>query len=432
MKLKFFKKLIASKESVNAHHRSILRSISAVAGGNLAGSILGAVAGIIVARFVDPEVNGQFRLFTIPLMYLTFLHLGTFDGLHRQIPLNIGHDRPDHVEKIAAAAGAWNLIVTFVVGSGFLLYALWGLLHNNHIDAFGWLSQALACVGIYYGGYLGATYRTLHNFVVFARIQLIQATIAFCFVFTVALWGFYGLCLRAAIPTLFGVWLYQRARPLRMPLRFDLSALKEVVWIGMPFCFWGTLDTSLWLAVEYSLMLKFGGVVGVGLFSVAVVMRESISILPQSVHQVFMPRVVESFARQGRIRKAIRHSLQAAVALSVLMVVVVLVITVLLNYFVPAFIPKYVEGLPLMKVCLWLAVIQAAMLPLNGLFATGKIWLYGRGVLAGLLIFPLAVYLLNPLIGGMLAVAVGSLIGRLVRMVVAYLDLFIVARQESR
>ena len=88
-------------------------------------------------------------------MYLTFLHLGTFDGLYRQIPFYIGSDRPDHVNKLASAAGAWNLLGTTVVASGFLLCAVWGLWHGNRVDAAGWLSQALTCAGIFYGGYLG-------------------------------------------------------------------------------------------------------------------------------------------------------------------------------------------------------------------------------------------------------------------------------------
>jgi O-antigen/teichoic acid export membrane protein len=412
-------------------HRHTIKSIGALASGNLAGSLLGAVGGILVARFVGPEVNGQFRLFTIPLMYLTFLHLGTLDGLNRQIPFYIGRDRPDHVEKFASAAGAWNLFVTCVVASGFLLCALWGLLQGNHADAVGWLSQSLTCVGIFYGGYLGATYRTLNNFVVLARIQLIQATIAFCLVFTVALWGFYGLCLRVAIPAILGVWLYHRARPLHIPLRFDLSAFKEVVKIGMPLCLWGTLYTSLWLAAEYSLMLHYGGVKGVGLFAVAVIMRESLSILPQSVHQVFMPLVVEAYAREGGVGSAAKRTFLVAGALSLFMVIVVLIISVLLNNFVPFFIPKYVDGLPLMKVCLGMVFIHAASLPLDGLAATGRSWLYGKGILVGLLAFPLAVFLLNPLIGGILAVAVGSLFGRLVRTVVAYFDLIMLMRREA-
>ena len=212
----------ACKDRIDAQ-RHIVRSIGSLASGNLAGALLGAVGGIIVARFIAPEVNGQFRLFTIPLMYMTFFHFGTFDGLSRHIPFYIGRNQPEHVEKLASAAGAWNLGVTSIVASGFLLCALWGLLHGNHVAAAGWFSQTLVCAGVFYGGYLGSTYRTLHNFVVLARIQFIQASIAFCLVLTVVFWGFYGLCLRSAVPIIFGVWLLHRARPLRMRLSFGES-----------------------------------------------------------------------------------------------------------------------------------------------------------------------------------------------------------------
>lgn len=366
------------------------------------------------------------------MMYLTFLHLGTFDGLYRQIPFYTGRDQPEQVERIASASGAWNVIVTIVVSSGFLLCQLWALWQGNFTDAIGWLSQSLACIGAYYGLYLAATYRTLNNFVVLSGIQLIQAIIGFCLVFTVALWGFYGLCLRSTVPVVIGVWLYHRARPLRMPLHFELAAFRDTIKIGMPFCFWGTIYTSLWAATEYSLILKFDGTKAVGLFSVAVMMRESLSILPQSIYQVLMPRVVESFARKGGIATAARRTLLASGLLSLFMAGIVLGVSVLLNYFVPLFIPKYVDGLPLMKAGLWLAVIHAGSLPLSSLIATGRSWLYGKGVLMGLLAFLWAVYQLNPLIGGTMAVIFGSLIGRSVRTVIAYFDLFMLMRKESR
>ena len=415
---------------LKAHRRSI-KSIGALTGGNLVGSLLGAVGGILVARFIGPEINGQFRFFTIPLMYLSFLHLGTFDGLNRQIPFFIGRNQSDHVEKIASAAGAWNVYVTIITGSCFSICAMWGLLQGDWVATLGWFSQALACVGIYYGNYLGATYRTLNNFVTLARIQLTQAVIAFCLIVAVAFWGFYGLCLRAAIPAILSVWLYHRARPLRMSLHFDLSSFKEVVKVGMPICFWGTLYSSLWMAAEYSLMLHFGGIKAVGLFAVALLMRESLSILPQSIHQVIMPRVFESYARNGGVSNYAKSTFMVAGVATLFMIVVVLIIFVLLDYFVPFFIPNYIDGLSLMKICLGWSVFQAASLPLNGLVATGRSWLYGKGILAGLLTFPLAVYLLNPIVGGIVAVAVGSLIGRLVRTIVAYFDFFTLIRQEA-
>lgn len=412
-------------------HKKSIKSILSLAGGNLSAAVLGAVGGILVARFVSPEVNGQFRLFTIPLMYLTFLHFGTFDGLNRQIPFYLGKDCPERVSRIAAAAGSWNVLVTCLVAAGFSLCALWALAHGDSPAAVGWLSQAVAAVGIYYGGYLGATYRTLDHFVVLAKIQMIQALLAFCLVATVALWGFYGLCLRVAIPGLVGAWLFHRARPLKMPLDFEMDSFKEVVRIGLPLCFWGTLSTSLWVAAEYSLMLYFGGVTAVGLFSVAFILREGLAVLPQAVHQVLMPRAVESFSRDGGVADAARRNGKVAGLLALLMTAVVLLVWLFLDYFVPLFIPNYIDGLTLMKVCLVAVIIQAMGIPLSSLTATGRGWLVGKGVLTGLLAFPVAVYLLNPYIGGMLAVAAGSLIGRLVRTAVAYGDLFMLVKQEA-
>ena len=398
----------------------------------MTGALLGALGGILVARFVDPEINGQFRLFTIPMMYLTFLHLGTFDGLYRQIPFYTGKDQPEQVERIASASGAWNVIITIIVSSGFLLCELWALWQGNYANAIGWLTQLLACISIFYGGYLGATYRTLNNFVVLSGIQLIQAIIGFCLVFTVALWEFYGLCLRSVIPAILGVWLYHSSRPLRMPLHFELAAFKDVIKIGIPFCFWGTIYTSLWAAAEYSLILKFGGIKAIGLFSVAAMMRDSLSIFPQSIHEVLKPRIIESFARKGGVVPAARRSFLAAGLLLLFMTVIVLITSLSLEYFVPFIIPKYIEGLPIMKAALWFAVIQAGSLPLNGLVATGRSWLYGKGVLIGILTFLWATYLLTPIIGGTMAVIYGSLTGRIIRTLVAYFDFIMLIREEPR
>jgi len=383
---KIFLFFTSSKENLKSNSRAF-KSISALAGGNLIAALLGAIGGILVARFIGPEENGQFRFFTIPLMYMTFLHAGTFDGLYRQIPFYIGKERQEHVAKLASAAGAWNVYVTILIGTGFTLCSIRGLFHGDWVTSAGWISQAFACVGIYYGGYLSATYRTLDNFVALARIQLLQAVVAFCLIVTVVFWGFYGLCLRAAIPTLFSVWLYHQARPLRIPLTFDLASFKEVVQIGLPLCFWGTLYSSLWMAIEYSLMLHFGGSKAVGLFSVAFIMSHSLSILPQSVHQVIMPRIVESYSRNGCVSNAAKNNFIVTGILTVFMSTVVLLVSFLLNYFVPYFIPKYIDGLILMKVYISGVIIQAASIPLNGLVATGRSWLFGKGILVGLVIF---------------------------------------------
>jgi len=413
-------------------NRQTIRSVAALFGSNMMSILLGAVGGLLAARYIGPEETGTFRAFTIPLTYLTFLHLGTFDGLWRQIPYYVGKEMPEKVDALASAAGAWNLFVSAAVSCGFCCFAFYGLWRRDVYGVFGWFSQALCCWGVFYGGYLGSTYRTLHQFVALARIQMWQGILNFGMVFLLPYLRFYGLCARASFPSLLGVWLSRRNRPLKIPYRFDSKAFREVVAIGLPFSFWGSLYTSIWLATESALMLYFGGVTALGLFSVAMTMREAMNALPQSVYQVLTPRVVSAYAREESVSKANARVLGVTVALTGFMVLVIFITSYLLDYFVPYAIPRYVDGIPLMKVCLWFAAVQALSLPLNALFATGRPWLYGRGVLAGLAVFPLATYLLIPALGGVLAVAAGSLLGRAARTVAAYLEIFALASREPK
>lgn len=412
-------------------YKHVLQSVFALASGNFLSTVLSVAGGFLVARYLGPEDTGLFRSFTIPLMYLTFLHAGTFDGLYRQIPYYVGRDRPDEVNKIASASGAWNVIIGTVVSSAFLILACRALLQHDLKSAFGWTTQIFACWGTYYyGGYLGATYRTINQFVVLAKILLLQSVIGFILVFLIPFIGFYGLCVRAAIPVAASLYFLHRCRPLKIKLSMDFAALKSVIRIGMPLCFWGTLETSLWLALESTLLLRIGGIKALGLFSVAVILREGFLVLTRAVHQVLTPRIVESYARTGSLRSSTKQCLYLSMALVPAMAAFVVVVSLSLNYLVPLLFPKYVDGIAIMKVCLWMVVVQTAALPLNALFATGRAWLFGRGVLVGLLLFVAFAFLSSSWLGGAMAVVVGSLLGRAARVATCYIDLFVLVRGE--
>jgi len=150
-----------------------------------------------------------------------------------------------------------------------------------------------------------------------------------------------------------------------------------------------------------------------------------------SISQVLTPRVVTALARDGSVRNANARIAWVTAGLTGFMIILAFAGSFLLEVFVPHFIPKYVDGIPVMKVCLWFPVVQAAFLPINTLFATGRPWLYGRSVIAGMVVFPLTTYLLYPAMGGLLAVAVGSLLGRAARTFAAYVDLVALTRRET-
>ena len=410
--------------------RQTIRSIIALFGSRITSSLLGAVGGLLIARFLGPEITGPFRAFTIPLTYLMFLGLGTNDGLWRQIPYYVGKEMPERIDDLASAAGAYMLFMSVCVSFGFICCATYDLLHHDLYSFFGWLTQAVFSWEVFYGSYLTSTYRTLHHFVNMARIQVAQTILTFGMIFLLPFLKFYGLCARVCTSSFLVIWLYHRNRPLKVTYRFNSKALGEIIKMGLPYSIWGTLYTSVWVATENALILKFSGVTALGLFSAAYAMRTAMNSLPEVVWQVLTPRVVANLARDGRVKNANAQIIWVTAGLTGFMILLAYSGSFLLDIFVPYVIPKYVAGIPVMKVCLWFSVVEATFLPMNILFATGRPWLYGRSVIAGLVVFPLAVYLLYPSIGGLLAVAGGSLLGRAARTLAAYVDLIVFTRCE--
>ena len=427
--LSTFQKGVSNVLAKISANRQTIGSVMALLSSSAMASVLTAAGGLLIARFLGPEVTGAFRAYTIPLVYLSFLSLGVNDGLWRQIPYYVGKGTPDRVDELASAAGAFMLFMSVVLFFGFVCCASFSLLSRHPYAVFGWLSQAIVCWE-FYGSYLAATYRTLNNFVILARIQMVQTILAFGMVFLMPFVGFYGLCARVALPSLLVVLLYHRNRPIKVTYRFNTKALREVIKIGLPFSIWGTLYTAAWIATENAIILFLGGVTDLGLFSAAYALRAAVNSLPEVVWQVLTPRVVTNLARDGSVRNANARILWVTAGLTGFMILVACAGSFLLDIFVSYLIPKYVAAIPVMKVCLWFPVVQAAFLPMNTLFATGRPWLYGRSVIAGVIVFAAATYFLFPMVGGLLAVATGSLLGRAARTLAAYVDLILLTRRE--
>lgn len=96
------------------------RTVAVFASGNTLAMLLGVVGSLVQVRYIGPEDTGVFRTFGIVAGYLTFLHLGVFDGLHREIPLQLGRGNQTKAEQAASACLAWIIFVSLACGVIFL------------------------------------------------------------------------------------------------------------------------------------------------------------------------------------------------------------------------------------------------------------------------------------------------------------------------
>ncbi len=284
------------------------------------------------------------------ISFTRYLQLGIFNGLNRDLPYYIG--RKDHVRvrELAAAAQAWALVLGVVVGIPFLAVAGWQAVSGHWILAAGWLANGVVGFVFFYATmYLPATYRTSSDFARLSSVNVIQNTLALLFVAAVVLWGYYGLCLRAAVPALFGVWLLRRWQPIRVAPKWSFSHLWHLLIIGLPIFIVGELGGPLWLLIDQSLVKFLQGDRGLGLYSMVVVASTSMEMLPMAVSQVLYPRMSEQYGRTHDIAGIMAMAVRPTILLVAGMIPLVACAWFLAGPLTARLLPKYVEAVPAMQ-----------------------------------------------------------------------------------
>lgn len=312
-------------------------------------SVLRMIGGILQARAVAPQVLGLFNGIGLILSYGRFLQLGAINGLNRELPYYIGVGDRRRAEELAAAAQAWAIAVGVVSAAALLTVAGYYLFLGDLQLAFGWAANApIAFITFVATMYLQATYRTSHDFVRLSYINIAQNALSLALVAIVVLWSFYGLCLRALISGLFAAAMYFHWRPLRIGPKWSLRDLKHLIAVGMPIFAVGEIGVW-WTAIDSTLVLKYLGTQGMGLYAMVAVAGSTLDLLPQAVAQVLYPRMAEQYGREHRVSGLIRISIRPMLATFAAMAVFVTAGWYLAGPLTRLILPKYAEAVPAMQ-----------------------------------------------------------------------------------
>lgn len=398
-----------------------LCNVAVFAGGNMVAMVLGLIGSFIQARYVGPEDMGAFRTFSILAGYLTFLHLGVFDGLQREIPLQLGRGNAAKAEQAASACLSWITAVSLGSGVLFLSLALRAAFHHQWMYFWGWLAYMLGIIATFYGGYLGTTFRTGQQFIALSRISILQAVAGTLVLPLLPIMGYYGACLRAAVTSAANVFFLHRWRPMKVRLRLDWPRFWEVIRVGLPLSGIGYIYTSCWLSVEGTLVLTWFGVEALGLYSVAVLIRTLVGQLVQNVSQVLSVKICECYGHSSNARAALRRSVVPIMLMALASLPLIGIGWFLMPWAVRVFIPRYIEATFLMQLFLLMMPVTLLKIP------TAILWIAVRlldcfiGVAVGFAAFVLSAFGFHWMHGGLAGVAVAFVVGQVAYLLVAWL-----------
>lgn len=371
---------------------SVKKLLAVFAGGNLICMILRLAGGLLVARVTRPETLGLFNGLSLVLGYVPFLQLGVINGLNRELPYYIGLDDKQRAHTLAACAQIWALIVGAAAAAALMGLAAYELCKGRYELAFGWSTQAwMAFQVVFIQLYLLVIFRAGGSFHRLTSSNLIQAVSSFLLIGVVWLYGFYGLCIRAVLVSLVGLYTLWKWRPLKVKSVWDFASFKHLLKIGAPIIAVGQVYVW-WAVLDSTLVLKFKGVHGLGLYAVAIIAGTVIELVPNSLNQICYPRMADEFGRTGSLRALVRIVKRPMIYLTLAYVPIALTAWFVAPTVIRLVLPKYLDSIRAVQwTCLATALL--ALSPLNLVFVVIKrLHLYLIAILAGISSYLISVF----------------------------------------
>lgn len=402
----------ASGPAAPMGHRTLLATIAKFAGGNLVGNALTILSGLLLARYVGPEVLGLFASLALVQGYAPWLLLGTGNGLGREIPYALGQGRRDRAHTLAAAAGAWTLWVANVCAAVLLGVGVIQAFRARWDLAWGWLVQAVAVWGLLFcANYLQFMYRTAGDFTRLSQIQVTQGVVGLVTVPVAALLGFFGVCLRALILALAQMAQLWHWRPFRVRPTWSASEVWHLMKVGLPIMFVGQLSVW-WGTLNNTLVLYQLDQVQLGLNAVVTMGTGPFMILIRAVSSVVYPQMTQEFARTGDLRQALRVAALPALVQLPLMAVLVAAGWWVMPWVIPWLLPKYAAAVPALQWNL-LVLLPYSLNSFNNIFAaSGRMLPYALALVGGVLAYLAALFWLLESRKDLVVFAQAMVIGR--------------------
>lgn len=359
-----------------------LTTLSIMVGASMASSVVGGLSGLVIARWVDPETQGLFKKFAIPVGYASVMLIPVVDGFTRQFPYLLGKGLRDEAMAIGGTAKCWHFgcaCLGTVVFGGLSIRAL---LAGDWIAAVGWGAQVMTVLVSLYGGFVEAIYRRTAEFRQLSYNSLLGTIAGVVLLPFVYLFGFYGLAVRTVISSLTTYLANVRNAPMKIRTVWNKRCFFELVKISVPLSLIGYLRTSFLTASFNALLLFKCGQHALGVYAIAVTFQGFAMQFVNAIHQMLSVRVAYRYGECGSFRM-VSKSLVVPTILSTLAAAVVAgCLCLVIGPFVRYVIPKYIDAIPLVWVLSLSLPLYAAAMPMLMLSTALKYRaLYSIGIL---------------------------------------------------
>jgi O-antigen/teichoic acid export membrane protein len=191
-----------------------------------------------------------------------------------------------------------------------------------------------------------------------------------------------------------GAALLWKFRPINVKPHWSKQHLLHLLKIGAPIFVVGQIY-AWWTVLDSTLVLKYTGIKGFGLYQLAIMASQAIGLLPLAVSQIVYPKMAEEYGRSGSLKNIIKIVLKPIMVTVVVIAPVVIVGWMTLPSLVEWLLPKYTDGTSAARWSMLSAAVMAVS-PINNVFNVIKRQdLYLVAIVFGMAVYFIFLMLLN-------------------------------------
>ena len=326
-------------------------------------------AGILMIRWIEPGELGIWQSLTIAQLYIGIFEVGISSGLNRELPYSFGKGDRHYGNLLAETTQSYMSLLSKIVGIFTILVCtvLYVLSFDIKVVAGSFVVGIMAAIN-FYDRYLTVTYRSNEAFLSLSKVTFFKTLCQILLIPLVYFVAYYGLILYSLLVMLIFVSLKHYYRPLKVQAIFRKEHFQLLFKTGFPVFIMNYLR-SLTTTFNRTIILGFGGVLQVGLFTPVTAIGSMIDILPSVLGNFFFPKMNILYGKTNDPKVLWPMALKLNGLLIMLAIPFIICGWLLIPIIMENYFPKYIDSTKAMQLFTLNMLFAGTLISHNVLYA---------------------------------------------------------------
>lgn len=326
-------------KQISAYKNEIVYSLASVIS-----PVITMLSALVACRYIDPSDMGVMQGALLFVTYSTFLPLGVYNGLNRNIAYYKAKDNQEKVQSMVDTSFFVSYIVLSICSIAGLINLIWNLFCGDKIHIYAALLLFLSLIAGNFSTHYEVTYRSGQEFKRLASIKNKETLCTFVLMFLPILIQSLGYVISHSAKVLWGLVLRIKDSPYSYCKTQSWESYKELIRVGFPLMV-GTYLWSLMAVADQSYIAVHMPSEQLGLYNIARQCTTVMMVVPTALSTLLYPKAAGIYGKNDTAQSLQKYWLKSLGLLSGVLIPIVVLSYLLLPFFVELVMPKYIGGI---------------------------------------------------------------------------------------